>query len=141
MAIQDRIINKKVIVRFSSESVEQPVIYRLVKDFDLIPNILRAEINPEKKGYILLGLSGYEQDYQHGMAYLEELGLSVQSIVEQVRWNEEQCTQCGGCTGVCPTGALSLERPAQTVRFDGEKCVVCNMCIKACPVQAVMLDF
>lgn len=141
MSIDDKIINRKVILRFSPDVVKQPMIYRLVKDFDLIPNIVKAEINPDNQGYILLGLSGYEADYERGLAYLKEQGLEVQSIAERVNWNENTCTQCGVCTGVCPSGALYLSYPEQTVHFDEEKCVVCNMCIQACPVQAVKLDF
>ncbi|MCL2495904.1 MAG: 4Fe-4S binding protein [Clostridiales bacterium] len=141
MSSEDNIISRRVTVRYSPGMVDQPIIYRLVKDFDLIPNILKAEINPDKEGYLLLGLSGHEDNYQRAMAYLQEQGLQVQSIVEHVRWDEENCTQCGFCAGVCPSNALYRQQPSQTVHFDCEKCIVCNMCIQACPVQAVTLDF
>ena len=133
-------VNKKVILRFSPELVEQPIVYQLVKEFDLIPNIIRAQISPENKGFLLLSLSGAEADYRRALLYLEQQGLQVQSLVEQVSWDEERCTQCGLCSGVCPSGALYLERPSLKVRFEGEKCVVCNMCIEACPAHAMRLD-
>lgn len=140
MSIENNIVNKKVILRFSSQTVEEPIVYRLVKDFDLIPNIIKAHVSPEKEGFLLLGLSGYEADYQNALDYLQGQGLEVQSLIEHVSWDEERCSQCGLCTGVCPSGALYLERPAQQVRFNGEKCVVCNICIQACPMHAVTLD-
>ncbi|MCL1905953.1 MAG: 4Fe-4S binding protein [Clostridiales bacterium] len=140
MAATHDTVDKKVILRFSPELVEQPIVYQLVKEFDLIPNIIRAEVSPEKKGFLLLGLSGREADYRRALLYLEEEGLQVQSLVEQVSWDEERCTQCGLCTGVCPSGALYLERPSLKVCFEGEKCVVCNMCIEACPAHAMRLD-
>ena len=133
-------VDKKVILRFSPELVEQPIVYRLVKDFDIIPNIIRAQISPENKGFLLLSLSGREADYRRALLYLEQQGLQVQSLVEQVSWDEERCTHCGLCSGVCPSGALYLERPSLKVRFEGEKCVVCNMCIEACPAHAMRLD-
>jgi len=133
-------VNKKVILRFSPEVVEQPIVFQLVKDFNLIPNIIRAQVSEEKKGFLLLGLSGAEGDYRRALLYLQEQGIQVQSLVEQVSWDEERCTQCGLCTGLCPSGALYLERPGQQVRFDGEKCVVCNMCIEVCPAHAMLLD-
>jgi ferredoxin len=133
-------VDKKVILRFSPELVEQPIVYRLVRDFNLIPNIIRAQVSPENTGFLLLGLAGAEADYRRALLYLQQQGLQVQSLAEHVSWDEELCTQCGLCTGVCPSGALYLERPSQQVRFEGEKCVVCNMCIEACPAHAMRLD-
>jgi ferredoxin len=140
MADTQGTVNKKVILRFTADVVEQPIVYQLVKDFNLIPNIMRAQISEEKKGFLLLGLTGAETDHRRALQYLQEQGVQVQSLVEQVSWDEECCTQCGLCTGLCPSGALYLERPSQQVRFDGEKCVVCNMCIEACPAHAMRLD-
>ncbi|MCL1976084.1 MAG: 4Fe-4S binding protein [Firmicutes bacterium] len=140
MSIDNNMVDKKVILRFTSELVEQPIVYQLVKEFNLVPNIIRAEVSPEKKGYLLLGLSGTEANYRRALICLQQQGLQVQSLVEQVSWDEHLCTQCGLCTGVCPSGALYLERPSLEVRFEGEKCVVCNMCIEACPAHAMRLD-
>jgi ferredoxin len=140
MADTQGTVNKKVILRFTPQLVEQPIVYQLVKDFNLIPNIIRASVSPENTGFLLLGLSGAQADYRRALLYLEQQGLQVQSLVEQVSWDEERCTHCGLCTGVCPSGALYLERPSQQVRFEGEKCVVCNMCIDACPAHAMQLD-
>jgi len=140
MAETSAIVNKKVILRYSADLVEQPIVYILVKDFNLIPNIIRAQVSPEKQGFLLLDLAGTEADYRQALRYLEQQGLQVQSLVEQVSWDEERCTQCGLCTGICPSGALYLERPSQQVRFAGDKCVVCNMCIEVCPAHAMRLD-
>jgi ferredoxin len=140
MAKTQNMVNKKVILRFSPEAVEQPIVYQLVKDFNLIPNIIRAQVSEEKKGFLLLGLFGVESDYRQALLYLQNQGIQVQSLVEQVSWDEERCTQCGLCTGLCPSGALYLERPGQQVRFEGEKCMVCNICIEACPAHAMRLD-
>lgn len=134
-------ITKNVILRYSPDLVSDPIVYLLVKEYDLEPNIIKASVNPDKEGYILLSLTGEEDNYMNAIARLEGLGLEVQSLVDQVKWDEEKCTQCGACTAVCPTMALSLSRPGMTIDFDGEKCVVCNMCIQACPVSAVTLDF
>ena len=140
MADTSNTVNKKVILRFSPEAVEQPIVYHLVKDFDLVPNIIRAQVSEENKGFLLLGLAGTEEDYHRALLYLQELGIQVQSLVEQVSWDEESCTHCGLCTGLCPSGALYLQRPSLRVSFDGEKCVVCNICIEACPAHAMRLD-
>lgn len=140
MADRKNMVNKKIILRFSAQTVEQPMVYHLVKDFNLVPNIIKAQISPENEGFLLLGISGLEEDFRQALAYLQELGLQVQPLIEHVIWDEDNCTQCGLCTGVCPSNALYLERPSQQVRFDGEKCVACNICIDACPTRAMQLD-
>ena len=45
----------------------------------------------------------------------------------------ENCTECGVCASVCPTGAISKALPTET---DLAKCIRCCACIKACPVHA-----
>ncbi len=133
-------ITKSVFVKFSPEVVDMPVVYRLVKDFRLIPNIIKADINPQNQGYLVMTLSGEEDDYCRGVDYLKEKGLEVEALVDRITWDEKTCTQCGACTAVCPSSALSIKRPQMNVEFDGGKCIVCNMCIQACPVGAVKLD-
>lgn len=133
-------ITKSVILKFLPEVVDMPVVYRLVKDFQLIPNIIKADINPQKQGYIVMILSGDEDDYCRGIDYLKEKGLEVEALVDRITWDEKKCTQCGACTAVCPSHALAIKRPQMSVEFDGSKCIVCNMCIQACPVGAVKLD-
>ena len=140
MAEHTDTVAKKVILRFSPELVEQPIVYQLVKDFDLIPNIIRAQVSPDNLGFLLLSLSGTEANYSQAMLHMQQQGLQVQSLAEQVYWDEERCTHCGQCSGLCPSGALYLERPSMRVCFEGEKCVVCNMCIEVCPAKAMRLD-
>lgn len=134
-------VSKKVVLRFDAKIVDQPIMYSLIKDYGLIPNILKAEINPHKQGYLVLELSGENQKYAEGMEYLNSLGISVDALDEKVVWLEDKCMQCGVCTGLCPTQALNMSRPSMEVSFDGEKCIVCEMCLKSCPARAVELRF
>ncbi|NPV26509.1 MAG: 4Fe-4S binding protein [Firmicutes bacterium] len=134
-------ISKKVVQRFSASIVEQPIIYRLVKDFDLTVNILKADINPRKEGSLVLELTGRPDNYGEGIKFLEHLGVSVEPLSQTVVWDEKRCTSCGACTGVCPVAALHIQRPSMEVAFDNTKCVVCGMCVLACPVRAVEFRF
>ena len=135
------ITNKKVILRFSPQMVDQAIVYLLVKDFNLIPNIIKAQVSPAKEGFLLLDISGSDEDYERALDYLRGQGISVQMMAEHVVQDEERCTHCGLCTGICPTYALYLERPAMKVRFEGKKCVMCNMCVKICPTRSMRLGF
>lgn len=44
------------------------------------------------------------------------------------------CTRCGVCEGVCPTGAVRLTEGAVATSL--EKCILCMACTAACPEQA-----
>ena len=134
-------MTKSVSLRYSPELVDAPIINHLVRDYHLIPNIIRASISPNKEGYTLLSLTGAEEDFRKAIVYLQGLNMVVEQLADKVSWDELRCTQCGACTAVCPSGALSVQRPEMTIRFDGTKCVVCHMCIEACPVDAVKLEF
>ena len=50
---------------------------------------------------------------------------------------EERCTGCLTCTTVCPTGALSIQRPEMAVTFDATKCSACELCCPVCPARAM----
>ncbi len=51
--------------------------------------------------------------------------------------NHDLCIHCGGCVGVCPTGAITLEE--LTIVIDAKKCINCGACVKMCPVMAMGL--
>lgn len=126
---------KRIVLRFGTDISVKPIVYRLVKDYDLIVNIVQANVNPQKKGTMVLEVSGERSE--EGLSYLRDIGVSVQDLNREVVRNEDKCVMCGACTGVCPTGALYMERPSMEVRFDEDQCIVCQLCVKVCPMWAM----
>ena len=41
---------KKVVLNFPPHLIDQPITYRLIKDYGLVVNILRARITPQEWG-------------------------------------------------------------------------------------------
>jgi ferredoxin len=109
----------------------------LAKDFDLLFNILNAGILPRKEGYMVLELSGTRKHFKEGVKFLKSQGVDVQNASQEVKRNDDTCTQCGACTAVCPTGALSIKRPEMAVTFEQQKCSICELCVPACPTRAM----
>ncbi|NLN07631.1 MAG: 4Fe-4S binding protein [Firmicutes bacterium] len=130
-------IKRKVVLRFPAAVVELPFIYTLAREFDVVANILKANINPRKEGSMVVELSAEDEKYEAAVNYLQSRGIVILPLEQQIIWVEDRCTQCGACTVICPTNALWMKRPEMTVSFCSEKCVVCEQCLKACPARAV----
>jgi ferredoxin len=135
------VVSKRIVLRFPRRLVERPIIYRLVKDYDLEFNILKASITPEEEGLLVLELKGAQKEYDKGINFLIKAGVRIQSLSQDVTRNEERCTNCGACITVCPTGAFKLEPRTRFVLVDNEKCVACGLCITACPPRAMEVHF
>uniref|UniRef100_A0A7V4G7Z1 4Fe-4S dicluster domain-containing protein n=1 Tax=Desulfobacca acetoxidans TaxID=60893 RepID=A0A7V4G7Z1_9BACT len=126
-----------LVLRFTKEVVDQPIIFRLVKDYDLEFNLLKATITPGQEGLIVMELRGHPKNFRRGIKYLKDAGVKVQRMAHEVWRNDEVCFQCGACTALCPTGALHIKRPDMEVRFDPEKCSACELCCVVCPARAM----
>jgi ferredoxin len=129
-------VSKKIVLIFPPTLVGQPVVYKLVKDYDLSFNILRAKITPDD-GEMVLEISGTKEHYAAGMKYLKDLGLKIEPLSKDIQRDESRCTQCGACVTICPSGALSMETGGMKVIFDPDKCIACELCIKGCPPRAM----
>ena len=127
---------KKYLLGFSPDIVNEAIVYRLVKDYDLKINILRAEVR-ELGGRLLMEVEGKAANIKEATGYLNEAKVDVQELATYVEKNEERCTHCGMCISICPVEALIMERPSWKVRYDSEKCIACGMCIDACPPGAI----
>lgn len=134
-------VSKRIVLHFPRRMVDRPIVSRLVRDFNLDFNILKASVTPEQEGLLVIEMSGKQEDYDKGIEYLTRTGVRIQSLSQDVTRNDERCTHCGACITVCPTGAFELDLPARRVKFDDEKCVACELCIKACPPRAMELHF
>lgn len=134
-------VRKRIVLHFPRRLVDQPVIFRLVKDYDLEFNILKALFTPEEEGLLVMELSGEQNNYDQGIKYLTRSGVRIQSLSQDVTRNEERCTHCGACITVCPTGAFKIDPQTRCVTFDDEECVACGLCLKACPPRAMEVHF
>ncbi len=134
-------VSKRIVLHFPRRLVDRAIVSRLVKEYNLDFNILKASVTPDEEGLMVLELSGEQADYDKGIRYLTETGVRIQSLSQDVVRNEERCTHCGACITICPTGAFKLDLVTRQVNFHDEKCLACELCLKACPPRAMELHF
>jgi ferredoxin len=132
---------RRLDLTFPPRQATKPVTYHLVKDFDLTPNILRAQIQPGQQGRMLLEVVGSKEAIEAGVAFLVGEGITVSAAASDICLDEEACVVCGLCTAVCKPGALTLDPDDATLVFDKDKCVYCEACVVACPRRAITLRF
>ncbi len=130
-------IKKRVVLHFPTRLVDQPIIYKLVKDYDLVLNVLKASIMPNEEGRMVLELSGTRDNYDKGIKFLQTTGVKIQSLGQDIIRNDERCTHCGACVAVCPSGALAVDHKNRMVKFDSAECTACELCVLACPPRAM----
>jgi len=92
---------KRIVLRFGIDTTVKPIVYRLVKDYDLVVNIMKADVNPQKEGMMVLEVTGDQSE--KGLNYLRGLGISVQDLNQGIVRNEEKCVMCGACTVIYGT--------------------------------------
>jgi Pyruvate/2-oxoacid:ferredoxin oxidoreductase delta subunit len=133
------VAKKRLDLTFPPRQSLKPVVYHLVKDFDMVPNILRAQIQPGQEGRMLVEVSGARDALASGIAFLEEQGLTVREAASDILLDEDRCVTCGLCTAVCRPEALTLS--GDSLVFDKDRCVYCEACVVACPRRAISLTF
>jgi ABC-type methionine transport system ATPase subunit len=70
---------RKVKLTFPQHLIQEPVIFRMARRFDVMPNIRRAKIT-ETVGEVVLELEGADDALEHGLAYLAEQGVIVEPV-------------------------------------------------------------
>ncbi|MBU0709826.1 MAG: 4Fe-4S binding protein [Candidatus Omnitrophica bacterium] len=133
--------SKKIVLHFPHRLVDQPIVYKLVKDFNLSFNILKASVTPQEQGLMVLELVGEKENFKKGIKFLESCGVKIQPLSQDVRRNESKCTDCGVCVPICPTAALEVDLKTRKVHFHNKKCIACELCIKICPTRAMEVHF
>ncbi len=134
-------MKKRIILRFKKNTIDKPIVYKLVKDYDLIFNILRANILPRAESMMVMEIDGTEENFDKGIAYLKSLNIDTEPMEQDINRDEEKCVHCGVCTSVCAPDALYIDRKTMKVNFDYKKCVGCELCVKVCPVKAMNVFF
>lgn len=134
-------LTKRLVLSFPPHLIERPVTFELVRNYNLKINILRARITPREQGRLVVEVTGNKKDLDSGLRFLDEMNVEAKALAQDVKYHEERCIECSACTSICPTGALSVQRPEMQVSFQHEKCIACELCIPVCPYGVMEIIF
>lgn len=132
---------RRMVLKFSAETVGEPITYNLIREYDVLINILNADISHGREGQLLIEMAGEKGKLQEALTYLENKGVIISPVVKTILFKETECIHCGSCSSVCFTEALSMDPQSRELQFSAEKCVACELCIKACPLMLFELNF
>ena len=71
-------MKKRVKLTFPQDLIKEPVIFKMAKNFDIMPNIRRARVT-ETVGEMILELESSEDNLKKGVDFLKEQGVVVES--------------------------------------------------------------
>ena len=66
----------RVRLTFPESLIQEPLIYNLGRDFNLITNIRQANVD-EHVGWVSLELEGDQQEIQNGLQWISDKGVKV----------------------------------------------------------------
>ena len=136
------IITQKYFLQFPVCETNTPIIYKLVKDYDLEVNIFRALVSSEGEGYLVLDVKGEAGSIKKAMEYIESFGVTINSVKNGVVRDESLCNHCGNCISHCKTGALHIaDLKTRKIVFDDKLCIACGKCVDNCPMKACSTVF
>lgn len=75
--------NVRVKLTFPEHLVKQPIIARMVREFNVLPNIRRASVE-ETMGWIVCELGGEAESVEKSITWLRDLGVQVDLLADVV---------------------------------------------------------
>jgi ABC-type methionine transport system ATPase subunit len=64
---------------FPEQLIQEPIIWRLGRQYDIITNVRRANVE-DKVGWIILEVEGTEEALDQGIAWMTEMGVQVDRL-------------------------------------------------------------
>jgi heterodisulfide reductase subunit A-like polyferredoxin len=132
--------SKRFVLTFSPDATGEPITYNLIKKYDIMVNIVKADVSPGKIGHLVMEMTAPPAILKKGMQYIRQQNVECEPIEKKIHCREDLCIHCGACTAVCFAGALTMDRRTAELLFEPEKCVICELCLRSCPLNLFSID-
>ena len=71
---------KKLILKIPSSLVNEPIIYKMVTLYEIMPTILEAKLDAHSMGLITIEMKGSPVNIEMGMLYLKKLDIEITEL-------------------------------------------------------------
>jgi ABC-type methionine transport system ATPase subunit len=75
------IVERKVRLTYPQDLLHQPLIYELIRQFDVLTNILEARVTAED-GVLVVAMRGEDRQVERGLAWMAEQGVKVDLLAD-----------------------------------------------------------
>ena len=72
-------MRRRVRLTYPQDMIQEPLLFRMAKKYDVLPNIRRARVT-ESVGEIVLELQGKADDLEKGLDFLRKRGVEVELV-------------------------------------------------------------
>jgi len=78
--VEKSLVIKRLKLKIPANLINEPIIYKMVTQFDIMPNILTARLDEDSEGEVLIEIKGTPENIERGIHYIKQLNIE---IVEQ----------------------------------------------------------
>lgn len=125
----------KVKINISSDIITKPIMAESILETGVLLNISQAHFD-RSCGEVVADVD--EDKFDQMCKSLTSKGAKVTKLNVPIKWDENECVECGACMSVCPTKVFSMDDVFSLV-VDESKCIQCGTCVDMCPHNALTL--
>ncbi len=127
--------SRRFVLTFPPETTGEPITYNLIRKYDIMVNIVKADVAPGTIGHLVIEMTAPLRVLEEGLEYIRNHNVECVPIDRKISYREDLCIHCGACSAVCFAGALTMNHTTAELQFDPERCVMCELCLTACPLK------
>ncbi len=123
-------------ITYAQNTVQKPLIWEMSKNYEIMFNIYRAQVDSDLSGHLILEIEGSSKAIHAAVEFLEASGAEVKYMESDLILHEDKCTRCGACISVCYTRALKID-DWNNIQLELSRCIRCNQCLEVCQEGAI----
>lgn len=107
-----------------AENYAKPIIYHLIKEYNIKITILKAEIIPKKQGYLLIEAEGAEASLQNALQFLAQEQIKTIPDDKQTPVYKIAGAPCNTCAAACFSDAIVVNKQTLQQESRKETCII-----------------
>ena len=77
-------VTRRLRLTFPTDTLDKPIVYKLIRDYDLVFNILGASVTQEETGRMVIEVTGERDIVKKGVDYLKKSGVDIIALWKSI---------------------------------------------------------